>query len=187
MVVVRHSARVRALVKKRTDELRRANNAAFAGARAKSEFLANVSHEIRTPLNGVLGVTNLLLLTDLSAEQAEYGQTIRSSASSLLEVINRVLDSSESESGRLKLSKGPVFVKDEVQHALTMYSGLAREKGIRLEATVTDDLPDELEGDAGRLRQVLSNLISNAVKFTDRAEASRSPCTPCNRTRTGHS
>jgi two-component system, sensor histidine kinase and response regulator len=149
---------------------RRAREAAEAASRAKSDFLANMSHEIRTPMNGVLGMLELVLGTKLDATQREYLQVAQSSAESLLAVINDILDFSKIEAGRLDLRPEPFSLADCLGDALHPFGKRAAEKGIELALRVAPGVPPILVGDALRLRQVITNLVANAVKFTDRGE-----------------
>ncbi len=156
--------------KRREAELRDAIEAARAGDRAKSQFLATMSHEVRTPLNGIVGFASLLLDTSLSSEQREYVQTIRMSTETLIQLTGDILDFARIESGRLKLNPAACDPRECIEDALDLVATKAFEKDLQLLHRVADDVPGTVVADGGRLRQVLVNLAGNAVKFTERGE-----------------
>ncbi|MCZ7686457.1 MAG: ATP-binding protein [Sandaracinaceae bacterium] len=159
-----------AALRRTNEELQAARAQAEAATRAKSEFLAHMSHDIRTPMNGIIGMAELLSYTEMSPPQREYVDMVRASAESLLRLLDDILDLSKIEAGKLELVESELRLHDAMAEMLQPYAVQAAAKGVELAHHIAPDVPDVLVGDPDRLRQVVSNLVSNAVKFTDRGE-----------------
>jgi len=173
------AAPAQALAPAEEAELRAARAQAEHANKSKSEFLASMSHEVRTPMNGIIGMAELLLETDLTPEQRDYGRTIQGSAKALLVILNDILDFSKIEAGKLALEEAEFSLRACVDAVVELLYPRAYEKGVELVSAVAADVPDLLVGDGARVRQVLMNLVGNAVKFTDRGwvrlEVARAP------------
>ena len=145
---------------------------ANAASRAKSEFLTNMSHEIRTPINGIMGMTDLALCSEPDEEQREYLEIIKTSADSLLRIVNDILDFSKIEARKLELESIPFRLSETVEQLRRLISVRAEQKGLSFSLSFAPDIPDEIVGDPGRLRQTLLNLLENALKFTHQGSVS---------------
>jgi len=163
-----HAAELERIVHERTRALEQALQVVQDALRAKGEFLAVVSHEIRTPMNAVLGMAQLLLMTELSQEQRQYAETIHSSGEILLALINDILELSKLESGKVTIGSKPVDIRVVVSEVVQILSAQAQQKSLTMRAEVSEDVPAFVRGDATRLKQIFLNLVGNAIKFTQR-------------------
>ncbi|MBC8140193.1 MAG: response regulator [Armatimonadetes bacterium] len=168
--LVQEAERARELAERQAVELVQTRDEAVAATRMKSEFLANMSHEIRTPMNGVLGMTELLLATELTREQSDYAETVQRSGQTLLALLKDILDFSKIEAGKLEIERLPLSLRETVEDVTVLLRQTAHGKHLELASLITHDIPHTVLGDAIRLRQILTNLLGNALKFTDTGE-----------------
>ena len=163
---VRKLEATRKVLDRQAEALKGATVNAEAANRAKSEFLATISHELRTPMNGVIGMTDLMLETELNPQQADYMGAVKTSAESLLKIINQVLDFSRIEADRLAIDRHHFKLRDLMQETMAIFSIQGKTAGLQIQSSIADDLPDDFVGDAERIRQIIVNLMGNSFKFT---------------------